>query len=174
MQLEKLKAEWAAYLTTRIFFHVSATNALCFRIIYVYIWTRQGDQVEIARFIRDAVANELKKSQEEAQDYMRTVSEPKLALVIDGKCLMYALDPSLRVLLLNLSLNCSSVVCCRVSPLQKAQVKFTFVIFCDTGWWRERREHKWTLGITHSYSMEIHQRDQQSKQEHLFFIKFSK
>jgi phospholipid-transporting ATPase len=35
---------------------------------------------------------------------------------------MYALDPSLRVMLLNLSLNCSSVVCCRVSPLQKAQV----------------------------------------------------
>lgn len=35
---------------------------------------------------------------------------------------MYALDPSLRVMLLTLSLNCSSVVCCRVSPLQKAQV----------------------------------------------------
>jgi phospholipid-transporting ATPase len=27
-------------------------------------------------------------------------------------------------MLLNLSLNCHSVVCCRVSPLQKAQVKF--------------------------------------------------
>lgn len=85
--------------------------------------------MEIARFIRETVENELKKSEEEAQEYMRTVSEPKLALVIDGKCLMYALDPSLRVKLLNLSLNCSSVVCCRVSPLQKAQVRFLVPFF---------------------------------------------
>lgn len=65
---------------------------------------------------------ELKKSLEEAQHSLHTVAGPKLALVIDGKCLMYALDPSLRVTLLSLSLNCTSVVCCRVSPLQKAQV----------------------------------------------------
>jgi phospholipid-transporting ATPase len=83
----------------------------------------QGDQVEIARFIKDEVKRQLKKCLEEAQSYFHTVSGPKLALVIDGKCLMYALDPSLRVMLLNLSLNCHAVVCCRVSPLQKAQVK---------------------------------------------------
>ncbi|KAI8030933.1 Phospholipid-transporting ATPase 3 [Camellia lanceoleosa] len=53
---------------------------------------------------------------------------PKLTLVIDGKCLMYALDPSLRVILLNLSLNCSSVVCCQVSPLQKAHVRIVIVV----------------------------------------------
>ncbi|MCH89296.1 phospholipid-transporting ATPase 3-like, partial [Trifolium medium] len=82
----------------------------------------RGDQVEIARFIKDEVKRELKKCLEEAQSYFHTVSGPKLALVIDGKCLMYALDPSLRVMLLNLSLNCHAVVCCRVSPLQKAQV----------------------------------------------------
>ncbi|KAF4356098.1 hypothetical protein CsatB_023028 [Cannabis sativa] len=82
----------------------------------------RGDQVEIARFIKEEVNNQLKKCLEEVQHYLHTVSRPKLALVIDGKCLMYALDPSLRVILLNLSLNCSSVVCCRVSPLQKAQV----------------------------------------------------
>lgn len=82
----------------------------------------RGDQVEIARFIKEEVKKELKKCLEEAQQCLSTVSGPKLALVIDGKCLMYALDPSLRVMLLNLSLNCSSVVCCRVSPLQKAQV----------------------------------------------------
>ncbi|KAK9277681.1 hypothetical protein L1049_007228 [Liquidambar formosana] len=68
------------------------------------------------------VKKELKKCLEEAQHYFHVVSGPKSALIIDGKCLMYALDPSLRGMLLNLSLNCSSVVCCRVSPLQKAQV----------------------------------------------------
>ncbi|CAN1321194.1 Phospholipid-transporting ATPase 3 [Linum perenne] len=82
----------------------------------------KGDQIEIARFMKEEVKRELKKCLEEAQHSLRTVSGPKLALIIDGKCLMYALDPTLRVMLLNLSLNCSSVVCCRVSPLQKAQV----------------------------------------------------
>ncbi|XP_022942468.1 phospholipid-transporting ATPase 3-like [Cucurbita moschata] len=82
----------------------------------------RGDQVELARFTREEVKKELKKCLEEAQQCLQSLSPPKLALVIDGKCLMYALDPSLRVTLLNLSLNCSSVVCCRVSPLQKAQV----------------------------------------------------
>ncbi|XP_044480722.1 phospholipid-transporting ATPase 3-like isoform X1 [Mangifera indica] len=82
----------------------------------------RGDPVEIARVLREEVKRDLKNYLEEAHQYMRSVSGPKLALVIDGKCLMYALEPSLRVMLLNLSLNCSSVVCCRVSPLQKAQV----------------------------------------------------
>ncbi|OVA09139.1 Cation-transporting P-type ATPase [Macleaya cordata] len=82
----------------------------------------RGDPVETERFIRDMVKQELKRCLEEAQHHLNVVSAPKLALIIDGKCLMYALDPALRGTLLNLSLNCSSVVCCRVSPLQKAQV----------------------------------------------------
>ncbi|CAH9071311.1 unnamed protein product [Cuscuta europaea] len=82
----------------------------------------KGDQVEVARFIKDTVKDKLKTYDEEARQYLCSESRPKLALVIDGKCLMHALDPSLRVMLLNLSLNCSAVVCCRVSPLQKAQV----------------------------------------------------
>ncbi|KAG5001772.1 hypothetical protein AAZX31_08G284000 [Glycine max] len=82
----------------------------------------RGDQVEIARFIKEVVKRELKKCLEEAQSSFQSLRGPKLALVIDGKCLMYALDPNLRVMLLNLSLNCHAVVCCRVSPLQKAQV----------------------------------------------------
>ena len=86
--------------------------------------------MEIARFIKEEVKKELKKCLEEAQNYLHMVAPPKLALVIDGKCLMYALDPSLRVMLLNLSLNCCSVVCCRVSPLQKAQVSPTIATKC--------------------------------------------
>ncbi|KAI4385176.1 hypothetical protein MLD38_003231 [Melastoma candidum] len=82
----------------------------------------RGDPVELARVMKEEVKRELKKCLEEAQHYFRTVNGPKLALVIDGKCLMYALDPALRAMLLNISLNCTSVVCCRVSPLQKAQV----------------------------------------------------
>ncbi|XP_047318643.1 phospholipid-transporting ATPase 3-like isoform X2 [Impatiens glandulifera] len=82
----------------------------------------RGDQVEIARHMKDTVKQQLLDSYNEAMHSLQTSPEVKLAFVIDGKCLMYALDPTLRVTLLNLSLNCNSVVCCRVSPLQKAQV----------------------------------------------------
>ncbi|KAJ3272622.1 hypothetical protein HDV01_005369 [Terramyces sp. JEL0728] len=47
---------------------------------------------------------------------------PPMALVIDGKSLGFALDPSLRFKFLELALMCEAVVCCRVSPLQKALV----------------------------------------------------
>lgn len=45
-----------------------------------------------------------------------------LALVIDGKSLGYALEPDLEDYLMTLGKLCKSVICCRVSPLQKALV----------------------------------------------------
>ncbi|KZS87356.1 phospholipid-translocating P-type ATPase [Sistotremastrum niveocremeum HHB9708] len=42
------------------------------------------------------------------------------AVVIDGDTLRFALDPSLKELFLNLGSQCETVVCCRVSPAQKA------------------------------------------------------
>ncbi|KAI8008839.1 Phospholipid-transporting ATPase 3 [Camellia lanceoleosa] len=56
-----------------------------------------GDQVEIAHFTRDAVKSQLNKCHEEAKTSFLQ-NGPKLTLVIDGKCLMYALDPSLRII----------------------------------------------------------------------------
>lgn len=45
------------------------------------------------------------------------------ALVIDGHALGYALDePYSRELLLKVAVHCRAVVCCRVSPLQKALI----------------------------------------------------
>ncbi|KAF8019188.1 hypothetical protein BT93_G0005 [Corymbia citriodora subsp. variegata] len=82
----------------------------------------RGDRDEIARVMKEEVRKELSKSLKEAQHCIRSASDPKLTLVIDGKCLTYALDPNLRTMLLNLSLICTSVVCCRVTPLQKAEV----------------------------------------------------
>jgi phospholipid-transporting ATPase len=45
-----------------------------------------------------------------------------MVLVIDGKTLTHALDKSLSKVFLQLALLCKSVICCRVSPLQKALV----------------------------------------------------
>ncbi|CAG9465195.1 unnamed protein product [Pedinophyceae sp. YPF-701] len=44
------------------------------------------------------------------------------ALVIDGKGLRVALGDTLKDLFLEVGMRCTSVVCCRVSPLQKALV----------------------------------------------------
>lgn len=45
-----------------------------------------------------------------------------LALVIDGVSLGYALTPEIEQDFLDLSVMCKAVICCRVSPLQKAMV----------------------------------------------------
>uniref|UniRef100_A0A251UVA2 P-type phospholipid transporter n=2 Tax=Helianthus annuus TaxID=4232 RepID=A0A251UVA2_HELAN len=44
------------------------------------------------------------------------------ALIIDGKTLTYALEEDLKHDFLNLAVDCASVICCRVSPKQKAMV----------------------------------------------------
>ncbi|KAJ1567878.1 hypothetical protein HK096_008327, partial [Nowakowskiella sp. JEL0078] len=45
-----------------------------------------------------------------------------LALIIDGRTLDFALEPSIASIFLELATLCKSVLCCRVSPLQKALV----------------------------------------------------
>ncbi|GMI64693.1 Aminophospholipid ATPase 4 [Hibiscus trionum] len=44
------------------------------------------------------------------------------ALIIDGKTLAYALEEDIKFLFLGLAVDCASVICCRVSPKQKALV----------------------------------------------------
>jgi phospholipid-transporting ATPase len=45
-----------------------------------------------------------------------------LALVIDGKSLTYALEKDIEKIFLDLAVMCKALICCRVSPLQKALV----------------------------------------------------
>ena len=47
-------------------------------------------------------------------------AQASFAVVIDGETLRYALTPELKPLFLNLGTQCETVVCCRVSPAQKA------------------------------------------------------
>ena len=46
----------------------------------------------------------------------------EIALIIDGKTLKYAMGCDLKKDFLDLCISCKVVVCCRVSPLQKAEV----------------------------------------------------
>lgn len=43
------------------------------------------------------------------------------AVIIDGKSLKYALMEELRPEFLKLCCSCKAVICCRASPLQKAE-----------------------------------------------------
>jgi len=52
----------------------------------------------------------------------KAASDEFSALIIDGKALDYALLPDIAQYLLEVACLCKAVVCCRVSPLQKAQV----------------------------------------------------
>lgn len=49
-------------------------------------------------------------------------AQAAFAVVIDGDTLRHALTPQLKSLFLNLATQCETVVCCRVSPAQKALV----------------------------------------------------
>ncbi|CCF34796.1 phospholipid-translocating P-type ATPase [Colletotrichum higginsianum] len=51
-----------------------------------------------------------------------TIETETLALIIDGKSLTYALEKDLEKQFLDLAIMCKAVICCRVSPLQKALV----------------------------------------------------
>ncbi|KAF8539362.1 hypothetical protein BDD12DRAFT_737388 [Trichophaea hybrida] len=66
---------------------------------------------------RDSIAKKLTaiRSQQDA-------GGEALALVIDGRSLAFALEKTLDKMFLDLAVMCKAVICCRVSPLQKALV----------------------------------------------------
>ena len=63
--------------------------------------------------------DKLKSSQADLDEEPENIA---LSLIIDGKTLVYALDDTVRKDFINLCTKCSAVICCRVSPSQKAEV----------------------------------------------------
>ncbi|KAH6597529.1 hypothetical protein BASA50_004446 [Batrachochytrium salamandrivorans] len=49
-------------------------------------------------------------------------NQRRFGLVMDGRALFHALDDSAKNTLVDLAIRCDVVICCRVSPLQKAKV----------------------------------------------------
>uniref|UniRef100_UPI00358E9CF6 probable phospholipid-transporting ATPase IA isoform X1 n=1 Tax=Myxine glutinosa TaxID=7769 RepID=UPI00358E9CF6 len=68
----------------------------------------------------DATRNTLFQHCNMLGDNLRT--EHDLALIVNGKTLKYALSFELRQSFLDLALSCKSVICCRVSPMQKSEI----------------------------------------------------
>jgi phospholipid-translocating ATPase len=57
-------------------------------------------------------------------------SQPPFAVVIDGDTLTHALTDEIKPLFLNLGTQCETVICCRVSPAQKALTVKLVSRFC--------------------------------------------
>eukprot|EP00897_Mesotaenium_endlicherianum_P002052 jgi/Mesen1/1875/ME000143S00926 len=78
---------------------------------------------DVDEFFMELVKSQIASSQAEVEaDGWQFRGVPH-ALVIDGKALAHALrDDDARRRFLQLALRCESVICCRVSPKQKAQV----------------------------------------------------
>ncbi|KAG9940204.1 phospholipid-translocating P-type ATPase, partial [Aureobasidium melanogenum] len=74
---------------------------------------------ETAAATRDNLQKKLSAVQSQFQS---GITVETLALVIDGKSLTYALEKDMEKLFLDLAVICKAVICCRVSPLQKALV----------------------------------------------------
>ncbi|KAF9228273.1 phospholipid-translocating P-type ATPase [Gyrodon lividus] len=108
----------------------------------IKIWVLTGDRQETAinigmscRLIAESM-NLVIVNEETALDTAEFISkrltaiknqrssgeQEDLALIIDGKSLTFALEKDLSKSFLELALLCKAVICCRVSPLQKALV----------------------------------------------------
>lgn len=71
----------------------------------------------------EATRNNITKKLEAIRSqHAGNVEMETLALVIDGKSLTFALEKDMEKLFLDLAVMCKAVICCRVSPLQKALV----------------------------------------------------
>ncbi|KAI9305121.1 hypothetical protein BJ944DRAFT_256020 [Cunninghamella echinulata] len=70
---------------------------------------------------REDTQEQLNAALEKTKDYEEDQNND-YALVIDGTTLKYGLEPATKDMLLTLGTRCRSVICCRVSPKQKAQV----------------------------------------------------
>ncbi|KAK7922859.1 hypothetical protein WMY93_009761 [Mugilogobius chulae] len=69
--------------------------------------------------ILDCTLEEVRRYSDDPRNVDTT---PDISLVIDGRTLTMAMSPDLRDRFVDLAKRCRSVLCCRVTPLQKSQV----------------------------------------------------
>lgn len=58
--------------------------------------------------------------------FIQTFFQKELGLVINGDTLHFALEDEIKQDFLKLATKCKSVICCRVSPLQKVTISHLF------------------------------------------------
>ncbi|XP_050425545.1 probable phospholipid-transporting ATPase IA isoform X2 [Adelges cooleyi] len=107
----------------------------------INIWVLTGDKQETAInigystnlisqstsliILNETTLDELREALRHQLNMLGTAAsspENTFTLVIDGQALKHALSHDLKLDFLELCMNCKSVICCRVSPMQKAEV----------------------------------------------------
>eukprot|EP00112_Aurelia_sp_Birch-Aquarium-sp1_P008224 Seg1901.2 transcript_id=Seg1901.2/GoldUCD/mRNA.D3Y31 product="Phospholipid-transporting ATPase ID" protein_id=Seg1901.2/GoldUCD/D3Y31 len=82
-----------------------------------------GDNdVQLKGFVQNSGEGHVKFSENEINDNSDLETKSGFGLVINGTSLAYALDSSVEMNFLRLAKCCKAVICCRVTPLQKALV----------------------------------------------------
>ncbi|MCO5583198.1 hypothetical protein L7F22_037106 [Adiantum nelumboides] len=79
-----------------------------------------NDKSAIVKVSKEEVRSQLISGQQQVA--LDSGVDTVFALIIDGKSLVYALEDDAKELFLQLAVKCASVLCCRVSPKQKAMV----------------------------------------------------
>ncbi|KAK9025171.1 hypothetical protein V6N11_065067 [Hibiscus sabdariffa] len=74
--------------------------------------------------VKEEVKGAILKQINNGSEMIKAEKDPHaaFALIIDGKTLSYALEDDIKQHFLDLGVRCASVICCRVSPKQKALV----------------------------------------------------
>ncbi|KVH95088.1 HAD-like domain-containing protein [Cynara cardunculus var. scolymus] len=80
--------------------------------------SRDAESKNQLKAMKDDILNQIEASYQVTANE-KTKDDP-FALVVDGKALEIALTNDIRDRFLQLAVNCASVICCRVSPKQKA------------------------------------------------------
>lgn len=80
--------------------------------------------LNFSRIMEQAIKEDILMQISNASQMVKLEKDPHaaFALIIDGKTLAYALEEDMKNQLLGLAVDCASVICCRVSPKQKALV----------------------------------------------------
>nr|XP_043639863.1 probable phospholipid-transporting ATPase 4 [Erigeron canadensis] len=82
--------------------------------------SRDAESKNQLKALEDDILNQLETSYQVTMNE-KTKDDP-FALVVDGKALEIALRNDMKDRFLQLAVNCASVICCRVSPKQKALI----------------------------------------------------
>ncbi|KAF8037557.1 hypothetical protein BT93_B0439 [Corymbia citriodora subsp. variegata] len=81
---------------------------------------KQGDEEALAKACLESISKQIREGKSQLTSAEEGAME--CGLIIDGKSLNFALNKHLEDKLLDLAINCASVICCRSSPKQKALV----------------------------------------------------
>jgi len=82
----------------------------------------EKDDEEMPSALEQSALTSGDKNEQPSLSVPQSRGNPEIALVLEGRSLVYALEYDLKFTLLSLAQQCNTVVCCRTTPMQKTLV----------------------------------------------------